>query len=338
MILHSSVSDDQINSDIISDDPNVEVNSDSVEHDKNAHASHDNELEQLARNAYKEAEKQQILAQKVKQQNVTDKIRAWEKERDDLQLHVSEQRKQVLELQTAQTSLKRKLIANEGKYLDVVLNLEAKLKKNENMVIKMSNSVQALFMLGPKPLLVYDPQLKHGLGYENPYTLKQAIYKIPKLYDASYTHSSKVHVNVYDTEEILKDATKKTFVPQVELSLEQIYFPSASTFFETSTSASTSSSPPVTMPSSSKLHRHFHMLENEIQKLYTLLKTKTTPKSIVFTSREDTILKQFCYQEVTLILDYLHKVFIAIQTVFPEEVKAMMDVFVSMESDLDETL
>nr|GEY24626.1 hypothetical protein [Tanacetum cinerariifolium] len=47
-----------------------DINSGSVEHNKNAHDSHDNELEQLARNACKEAEKQQILAQKVKQPNV----------------------------------------------------------------------------------------------------------------------------------------------------------------------------------------------------------------------------------------------------------------------------
>ncbi|GKB48682.1 hypothetical protein Tco_0899435, partial [Tanacetum coccineum] len=178
----------------------------------------------------------------------SNKIRSLEKERDDLQLNVSEQRNQLLELKTAHTSLKHKLNATEDK---------------------------------PKPLLVYDPQLKHGLGYENPYTLKKAISQNPKLYDASYIHSSKVHVNVCDTEEILKDATKsqikientlkdpidiekkqnfrpidygklndlyKTFVPQVELSLEQKCFSSASTSSETPTSASTSSSPPLTMP------------------------------------------------------------------------------------------
>ncbi|GKA69531.1 hypothetical protein Tco_0775595 [Tanacetum coccineum] len=142
------------------------------------------ELKHLARIAYKEAEKQQIIANKVNQQNVElikqleqykekvrvfktnkatktnfhtefievdrkakrletefqnqyirdrDKIRDLEKERDDLQLNVSEQRKHVLELQNAQTILKRKMNANEDKYLDDVLNLEAKLKKNENV-------------------------------------------------------------------------------------------------------------------------------------------------------------------------------------------------------------
>nr|GEV01769.1 hypothetical protein [Tanacetum cinerariifolium] len=69
-IINPTNGDDQINSDIILDDPNVKVIDGNVEHDKNAHGQHDNELELLARNAYKEAEKQLILAIKVKQQNV----------------------------------------------------------------------------------------------------------------------------------------------------------------------------------------------------------------------------------------------------------------------------
>ncbi|GJT94658.1 hypothetical protein Tco_1090176 [Tanacetum coccineum] len=47
---------------IIFDEPNGDVNSSSVEYDNNAQESY--ELEQLARNAYKEAEKQQIIAKK----------------------------------------------------------------------------------------------------------------------------------------------------------------------------------------------------------------------------------------------------------------------------------
>ncbi|GJY22521.1 integrase, catalytic region, zinc finger, CCHC-type containing protein [Tanacetum coccineum] len=65
--INSKIGDDQINSDIIFDYLNIEVNDGSIEHDKNIHDSHDNELEQLARNAYKEVEKQHILAKKVKQ-------------------------------------------------------------------------------------------------------------------------------------------------------------------------------------------------------------------------------------------------------------------------------
>ncbi|GJX42494.1 hypothetical protein Tco_0257484 [Tanacetum coccineum] len=67
-IINNTIGDDQIDSNIISDEPNGEVNSGSVEYDNKVQESY--ALEQLARNAYKEAEKQQIIAKKVQQQNI----------------------------------------------------------------------------------------------------------------------------------------------------------------------------------------------------------------------------------------------------------------------------
>ncbi|GJW12688.1 retrovirus-related pol polyprotein from transposon TNT 1-94 [Tanacetum coccineum] len=54
-IINNIIGDDQIDSNIMFDEPNDDVNSSSVEDDNNAQQSY--ELEQLARNAYKEAEK-----------------------------------------------------------------------------------------------------------------------------------------------------------------------------------------------------------------------------------------------------------------------------------------
>ncbi|GJY51871.1 integrase, catalytic region, zinc finger, CCHC-type containing protein [Tanacetum coccineum] len=71
-----------------------------------------------------------------------------------------------------------------------------------------NDSLQGMFMLGPKPMSFYDSKLKHGLGYANPYTLKKYISQYPKLYDASCLDDSKIHMNVRDTENILEDATK----------------------------------------------------------------------------------------------------------------------------------
>nr|GFB50117.1 hypothetical protein [Tanacetum cinerariifolium] len=59
-IINNTIDDDQIDSNIIFDEPNGDVNSRIVEYDNNVQESY--ELEQLARNAYKEAEKQQIIA------------------------------------------------------------------------------------------------------------------------------------------------------------------------------------------------------------------------------------------------------------------------------------
>ncbi|GKA35916.1 retrovirus-related pol polyprotein from transposon TNT 1-94 [Tanacetum coccineum] len=83
-----------------------------------------------------------------------------------------------------------------------------------DLFLKIGNSLQAMFMLGPKPLSVYDQQLKHGLGYSNPYTLRQAISECPKLYVASRTGNIEIPLNVRDSEETLEDAFKKSFFEQ----------------------------------------------------------------------------------------------------------------------------
>nr|GEY29095.1 hypothetical protein [Tanacetum cinerariifolium] len=62
-IIDSTIGDDQIDSNIIFDTPNGNVNSGSVE--KDTHVPDLYALERLARNAYHEAEKQQIFTQKV---------------------------------------------------------------------------------------------------------------------------------------------------------------------------------------------------------------------------------------------------------------------------------
>ncbi|GJT64186.1 retrovirus-related pol polyprotein from transposon TNT 1-94 [Tanacetum coccineum] len=51
-------------------------------------------------------------------------------------------------------------------------------------------------------------QLKHGFGYPNPYTLKQAISQCPKLYLASSLGNSEISLDVRDTEDTLDDASK----------------------------------------------------------------------------------------------------------------------------------
>ncbi|GKC43286.1 hypothetical protein Tco_1061008 [Tanacetum coccineum] len=258
-IINNTIGDDQIDINIIFDEPNEDVNSSSVEYDNNVQESY--ELKQLVRNAFKQDEKQQIIAKKVQQQNTVltkqlesykerekvrvfeitkekttnyfnkyikadrkakrfeqesqsqfihnqDIIRDLEQQRDKLDLNVVELKMQTVKLQKTQSILKRKMSEKEYQYHDTVLNLEAKVKKNVDTVLKIGNSLQGMFMLGQKPMSFYDSQLKHSLGYANPYTLKKAISQNPKLYDASYLDDSKIHMNVRDTEDIIEDATK----------------------------------------------------------------------------------------------------------------------------------
>nr|GEU87196.1 retrovirus-related Pol polyprotein from transposon TNT 1-94 [Tanacetum cinerariifolium] len=61
----------------------------------------------------------------------------------------------------------------EDSYHDTIIDLEDKLKKNVDLILKLGNSLQGMFMLGPKPLSVYNQKLKHGLG-DNEDTLDDA--------------------------------------------------------------------------------------------------------------------------------------------------------------------
>ncbi|GJT72120.1 retrovirus-related pol polyprotein from transposon TNT 1-94 [Tanacetum coccineum] len=189
--INNTIGDDQIDSNIIFNEPNVDVNSGSVEYDNNVQASY--EIEQLAIKAYKEAEKQQIHANKADSQarrlekdlqthfiRDRDIIRDLERKRDNLQLSVVELKSQIVELQKTQTILKRKMSENEDKYHDTVLDLEAKAKENENVVLKIGRSLQGMFLLGPKPMSFYDPNVKHGLGTStSPSETKPSVASMP---------------------------------------------------------------------------------------------------------------------------------------------------------------
>ncbi|GKC52386.1 hypothetical protein Tco_1075131 [Tanacetum coccineum] len=130
-------------------------------------------VDQKARRFEKESQSQFIHDRDI--------IRDLEQQHDKLELFVVELKRQSVEVQKTQTILKRKMSENEDKYHDTVLNLEARAKKNEDVVLIL---------------------------YENPYTLKKAISQNPKLYDASCFDDSKIHVNIRDTKDILDDATK----------------------------------------------------------------------------------------------------------------------------------
>ncbi|GJR57305.1 retrovirus-related pol polyprotein from transposon TNT 1-94 [Tanacetum coccineum] len=136
-----------------------------------------------------------------------DVIRDLEQQRDKIDLSIVEFKRQIMELQKTQSILKQRMSENEDKYHDTVIDLEARAKKNEDVLLKMGNSLQGMFMLGPKPMSFYDSKVKHGLGYTNPYTLKKAISQNPKLYDACLD-DSKIQMNVRDNEDIFDDATK----------------------------------------------------------------------------------------------------------------------------------
>ncbi|GJU40169.1 retrovirus-related pol polyprotein from transposon TNT 1-94 [Tanacetum coccineum] len=232
------------------------------------------------------------------------------------------------ELQKTHSILKRQMSEKEDTYHDTILDLEAKLKKNVDLILKLGNSLQGMFMLGPKPLSVYDQQLKHGLGYPNPYTLKQAISKCPKLYVASSLGNLEIPLNVRDSEDTLEDAFKN-FVPQKELSVEQKYF---------SSSSIPSVKIPVSknMPSESPLIKELDKIKVCFEKLSLLIQQNCKRASIFYTSPAEIQINDFCQDQVKPILNELKVYLEFFRNLFQMDIKEMKDVFESTESELDE--
>ncbi|GJR47407.1 hypothetical protein Tco_1315510 [Tanacetum coccineum] len=312
------------------------------------------EADERAKRVQKQAESQLYRDRDI--------IRDLEKQRDKLSQEVKHFKQKNEELQQSHLILKRKMSENEDKYHDTILDLEEKLKKNVDLFLKIGNSLQAMFMLGPKPLSVYDQQLKHGLGYPNPYTLRQAISECPKLYVASRTGNIEIPLNVRDSEETLEDAFKSQqkmnekmndpiavankqncwtidykqlnalyndFVPQKESFVEQ-------------TCSSSSYIPFVkiletkTMPSELPLINELFNIKVGFEKLFLLIKQNSKRASMFYTSKEEIALNDFCRDQVKPLLNELLDYFDGFQNLFQRDIKEMKDAFEQNDVYLDE--
>ncbi|GJW18682.1 hypothetical protein Tco_0026118 [Tanacetum coccineum] len=256
--------DDQIDSNIIFDDPYVENNDGTSDHDSNDHDKY-HKIQMLAYDVQREVENKKRLNNELKKHKMLIQK----------------------ELETSKKAFKEQ----KNRYLEDICDLEEKLSSYDRIVYKMGQSIQTFHMLGKKPNKVYDPFLKAGLGYKNPERLKKAIAAQQKMYDGEKLHSTKLVIDSPDSEETLEDveesrlkmrnkmsqinyaklnALYETFVPQQGLSMEQTYFsiPSTSTNgFESK--AVTSDLPIPKMPKESKLLKMFNTLGMAINGLRT---------------------------------------------------------------------
>ncbi|GJZ87509.1 hypothetical protein Tco_0659119 [Tanacetum coccineum] len=176
----------------------------------------------------------EVYKEKVRNFNEKQYISKLEQEKDKLQY-------QVLKAKNATNSVKKAFKQDEDKYVNNIIQLEAKNKDLEDTVCKIGKSSQTLRMLTNEQSLYRENKRKIGLGYTDPCPLGQAIAFHPKLYDAEVLGLHYVKPDVHDSEEILNDAKESqvkmkekqfqfnyeninslydTFVPQTELSPE----------------------------------------------------------------------------------------------------------------------
>ncbi|GJT82144.1 hypothetical protein Tco_1056486 [Tanacetum coccineum] len=158
----------------------------------------------------------------------------------------------------------------EEKYLNDIIQLQAKNKDLENVVCKMGKSTKTLWLLTNEQKAFRDNLQKSGLGYNGPYVLSQAYAKIPKLYRAYELCNKNEQLHVFDSEETLEDAEKSQLKmnefqkDKKKLSAEQTYFPSS--FISSETKPSMAS-----MPSANPMLVDLNEMENVFKKLFELL-------------------------------------------------------------------
>ncbi|GJW42038.1 hypothetical protein Tco_0070837 [Tanacetum coccineum] len=291
-----------------------------------------------------------------------DIIRDLEKQRDKLELDVKDYKRQKEEYQKTQKIFNQTQCNKEEKYLDDILQLQAKIKDFENVVCKMGKSTETLRLLTNEQKAFRDNLRKSGLGYNGPYVLSQAYAKIPKLYNAYELCNKSEQLHVFDSEETLEDAFKsqqkmtekmndpiavankqncwtinykklnalyKDFVPQKELSVEQKYFPSSSI---------PSVKIPVSknMPSESPLIKELDKIKVCFEKLTLLIQKNCKRASIFYTSPAEIQINDFCQDQVKPILNEMKVYLEFFQNLFQRDIKEMKDVFESTESELNE--
>nr|GEW65737.1 hypothetical protein [Tanacetum cinerariifolium] len=108
------------------------------------------------------------------------------------------------------------------------VDLEARIKDLENILLKRDQTVQTMHMLNPKPDLFYHPNHKIALGYPNPSYLKKAQLKQQSLYNGNFLLEEHDPPAAYDLEETLELAQERVFVPQTTKSKEELFLSNVS--------------------------------------------------------------------------------------------------------------
>ncbi|GKA88915.1 hypothetical protein Tco_0810727 [Tanacetum coccineum] len=126
------------------------------------------------------------------------------KEIANLNNELSKEKSTVSYLQQEKKKLKFDFKIRKNELFDKQIQLENKIKKLDNILLKTGQSIQTMHMLLPKPDSFYHTEQKIDLGYQNPFYLKQAQQKQQSLYNSKVLLEKHDPPVVYDSEETLQ--------------------------------------------------------------------------------------------------------------------------------------
>ncbi|GKA41288.1 hypothetical protein Tco_0733881 [Tanacetum coccineum] len=284
------------------------------------------------------------------------------------------------------TSLKKDFKQKENKYLEEFLDLKALKDKVEDKLFKQGQSIQTVHMMC-KPRSYYDEVNKVAIGYKNPICLHHAKQVQPALYNGyvivTPNHAPAIVHDEEDTLELTEISRKKmhdkmkanecvankvnitppdyskenflaTFTPQIQLTLEQIFWSQdivkmkaealkeqntrpikALTVYPPNTPAALV---PRVLPTKSQVKINIFTLRQLFLEFEKTCKKRITPTGITEEERGFEQTKTCYLTEVIPFFKTLKEHFEGIQKALTKEVKEMSDAFDELEAELDQNI
>nr|GEW59924.1 hypothetical protein [Tanacetum cinerariifolium] len=122
----------------------------------------------------------------------------------NLNKQLSKEKSFISPLMEEKKKLKHDFKTREDKFLDKEVDLEARIKDLENILLKRDQTVQTMHMLNRKPDSFYHPNQKMAIGYPNSSYLKKAELKQQSLYNGNLLLKDHDPPVVYDSKETLE--------------------------------------------------------------------------------------------------------------------------------------
>nr|GEU65990.1 hypothetical protein [Tanacetum cinerariifolium] len=208
----------------------------------------------LERCYQKSVYQEQCLTKKINSLHLSSgkQITTLNEEISNLNNQLSKEKSTVSSLLEEKKRLNSDFKIHEYELLDKQIQLENKIKKLDNILVKTGQSIQTMHMLSPKPDSFYHTEQKMDLGYQNPFYLKQAQQKQHSLYNGKVLLEKHDPPAVYDSKETLQLAQEsrlkmkqlnkeiklasytkiyhfsRVFVSQTAKSREELYFSNTS--------------------------------------------------------------------------------------------------------------
>nr|GEU29774.1 reverse transcriptase domain-containing protein [Tanacetum cinerariifolium] len=258
--------------------------------------------------------------------------------------------------------LKHDFKSREYKFIDKEVDLEARIKDIENILLKRDQTVQTMHMLNPKPDSFYRPNQKIALGYSNPPYLKKAQLKQQSLYNGNVLLKEHDPHVVYDSKETLELAQEsrekirllqreikpancakinhlsRVFVPQTTKSKEELFLSNVSNMVTTSKTISIPNEDLSDDTTPSVAQKFLNEVKSSLVTLQHVVKQKMTLEVHNWSSSAQKEVHRIISREIAPIINQFDVMVQNFEIQFMQEAAKFVRDFKSLAKEADESL